>query len=89
MPTQKHKTTRFISALANRVAWQLPMPKAVKKSFSGVYFTTVKLPLILAAIVFGFVFELVMELPFIMLILLGYRSEKSAPNSRRSFTAPS
>ena len=45
-----------------------------RRRFSRIYFTVVKLPLMLLAIVAGFVFEFLLELPFIFLILLGYRS---------------
>jgi hypothetical protein len=44
--------------------------------FSKVYFTLVKLPLMLFAIVAGFIFEFILELPFILLIFLDYRSGK-------------
>ena len=45
-----------------------------RQRFSRVYFTVVKLPLMLMAIVAGFMFEFLLELPFIFLIVLGYRS---------------
>ncbi len=48
----------------------------LKARFSKVYFTLVKLPLMLLAIVAGFVFEFILELPFILLIFLDYRSGK-------------
>jgi hypothetical protein len=48
----------------------------LKTRVSKVYFTLVKLPLMLFAIVAGFIFEFILELPFIFLIFLGYRSKK-------------
>ncbi len=48
----------------------------LKARFSKVYFTFVKLPLMLFAIVAGFIFEFILELPFILLIFLDYRSGK-------------
>ena len=48
----------------------------LKTRFSKVYFTLVKLPLMLSAIVAGFIFEFILELPFILLIFLDYRSGK-------------
>jgi len=48
----------------------------LKTRVSKVYFTLVKLPLMLFAIVAGFIFEFILELPFIFLIFLDYRSKK-------------
>lgn len=48
----------------------------LKTRVSKVYFTLVKLPLMLFAIVAGFIFEFILELPFIFLIFMGYRSKK-------------
>lgn len=48
----------------------------VRERISKVYFITIKLPLILLLIVVGFIFEFVVELPFMMLVFLGYRSQK-------------
>lgn len=48
--------------------------ETVRRKFSRAYFTIVKLPLMLLAIVAGFVFEFLLELPFMFLIVLGYRS---------------
>ena len=52
-----------------------PLYAIAKDRISKVYFTLVKLPLMLFAIVAGFVFEFILELPFILLILVGYRSK--------------
>ncbi len=48
---------------------------SLKARLSAVYFTVIKLPLILFAIVFGFILEFMVELPFIALLLLDYRSD--------------
>ena len=52
-----------------------PLYVTAKDRISKVYFTLIKLPLMLFAIVAGFVFEFILELPFILLIFLGYRSK--------------
>ena len=44
---------------------------AARERVSRVYFTVVKLPLMLMAIVTGFVFEFLLEMPFIFLIGMG------------------
>ncbi|MFO7558486.1 MAG: hypothetical protein R6X10_06615 [Desulfobacterales bacterium] len=48
----------------------------IREKISKVYFITIKLPLILFVIVAGFIFEFVVELPFMMLVFLDYRSQK-------------
>lgn len=52
------------------------LPPAIRERVLKVYFIVIKLPLILFAIVAGFIFEFIVELPFMMLILLDYRSRK-------------
>ena len=49
--------------------------RMLKERAAKVYFTLVKLPLMLFAIVAGFIFEFILELPFIVLIFMGYRSK--------------
>lgn len=46
----------------------------IKEGLAPVYYTVVKLPLMLFTIVFGFLLEFLVELPFIALVLLDYRS---------------
>jgi len=60
---------RFISAF---------LPPEVREKFSRAYFTVFKLPLILFAIVAGFIFEFMVELPFMMLVFLDYRSQQKS-----------
>jgi len=50
----------------------------LKERVAKVYFTLVKLPLMLFAIVAGFIFEFILELPFIVLIFMGYRTKNKA-----------
>jgi len=52
------------------------LPPEIRKRILKVYFIVIKLPLILFAIVAGFIFEFIVELPFIILIFLDYRSKK-------------
>jgi len=52
------------------------LPPEIRGRISKVYFIVIKLPLILFAIVAGFIFEFIVELPFMMLVLLDYRSPK-------------
>ncbi|MBW1899049.1 MAG: hypothetical protein JRI61_08320 [Deltaproteobacteria bacterium] len=52
------------------------LPPEIRKRVLKVYFIVIKLPLILFAIVAGFIFEFIIELPFIALIFLDYRSKK-------------
>ena len=52
------------------------LPLEIRERLSKAYFLAVKLPLILFAIVAGFVFEFIVELPFMMLVFLDYRSHK-------------
>lgn len=51
------------------------LPAEIRKRASNIYFIVIKLPLILFAIVAGFIFEFIVELPFMALILLDYRSQ--------------
>ncbi len=48
----------------------------IRERISKVIFMVIKLPLILFAIVAGFIFEFVVELPFMILVFLDYRSQK-------------
>jgi hypothetical protein len=48
----------------------------LKEKVARIYFTLVKLPLMLFAIVAGFIFEFILVLPFILLIFFGYRSKR-------------
>jgi len=52
------------------------LPPAIRKRILKVYFIVIKLPLILFAIVAGFIFEFIVELPFMLLIFLDYRSKE-------------
>jgi len=52
------------------------LPPEIRVRILKVYFITIKLPLILFAIVAGFIFEFIVELPFMMLVFLDYRSKK-------------
>jgi hypothetical protein len=61
MKAQNEKTMNLVHAARDRI--------------SRLYFTVVKLPLMLLAIVAGFIFEFLLELPFIFLIIMGYRSK--------------
>ena len=65
---------RFPPNWISRQGWIL---SGIKERGSRLYFSTVKLPLMLLAIVFGFIFEFVMELPFVMLMLLRYRTGRN------------
>jgi hypothetical protein len=56
--------------------WLVFPPPEIRERLSKVYFLAVKLPLILFAIVAGFIFEFIVELPFMMLVFLDYRSNK-------------
>lgn len=48
----------------------------IRERISKVIFIVIKLPLILFAIVAGFIFEFIVELPFMVLVFLDYRSQK-------------
>jgi hypothetical protein len=52
------------------------LPPEISRRVLKVYFIVIKLPLILFAIVAGFIFEFIVELPFIILIFLDYRASK-------------
>jgi len=64
-----------LNADGNRFLSKFLHPE-IRERISKVYFIVIKLPLILFAIVAGFIFEFIVELPFIVLILLDYRSPK-------------
>jgi len=52
------------------------LPSEIRERLAKVYFIVIKLPLILFAIVAGFIFEFMVELPFMMLVFLDYRSQQ-------------
>jgi len=52
------------------------LPPEIRERILKVYFIVIKLPLILFAIVAGFIFEFIVELPFMVLVLLDYRSKQ-------------